>query len=69
MLLIKDTNLVRNVLIRDFHHFADRGIYYDEKNDPLSAHLFALDKEKWKNLRQKISPAFTPGTLASNTVF
>lgn len=41
------------------------GVYYDHtrKTDPLSAHLFAIDSVEWKNWRQRLSPAFTPGKL------
>lgn len=53
-LLIRDPEIIRNILVRDFANFSNRGVYVDEENDPISAHLFALENDQWKNLRQKL---------------
>lgn len=62
-LLINDTSLIQNILVKDFPHFMNHGLYVDEKRDPLSGHLFSLHDDKWKSLRAKISPLFSPSKL------
>lgn len=64
MLLINDPELVQSIFIKDFAHFSDRNVHCSEY-DPLSMHLFALSGQRWKNLRAKLTPAFTSGRLES----
>lgn len=62
-LLIRDPQIIRTILIRDFSSFYHRGLYSNEKIDPLTGSLLFLNGEMWQNLRTKLSPAFTSGKL------
>ncbi|XP_076659950.1 putative cytochrome P450 6a14 [Halictus rubicundus] len=62
-LVIQDPDLIKDVLIKDFPKFADRGFIMSEIAEPMSAHLFALEAKRWRPLRSKFSPVFTSGKL------
>ena len=63
ILMPTDPDLIRDILVKHFDSFHQRGFDLDFKNDPLMAHLFFKDGQAWKDLRSKLSPTFTSGKM------
>lgn len=63
ILVINDLDLIKDVLIRDFSLFADRGLKLYPKIERLGEHLFMLEAERWRPMRNRLSPIFTSGKL------
>ncbi|XP_014475207.1 PREDICTED: cytochrome P450 6j1-like [Dinoponera quadriceps] len=62
-LVIRDPELIKHVLIKDFTAFPERDVRVHEKAEPLSVHLFRIDGARWRPLRTRLSPVFTSGKL------
>jgi len=63
ILMVRDPELINDVLIKDFSSFPNRGIYSDFEANQLSNHLFLMSNPQWKIMRNKLTPAFTSGKL------
>lgn len=61
--LITEPDLVKEVLVKNFDSFHDRGIFFNEKVDPLNENIFFLKGQRWKELRAKVTPIFTTGKI------
>lgn len=59
ILIPVDLDLIKRITTTDFEYFCDR-LFHSHESDPLSSHIVALKGIKWKNMRNKLSPAFTP---------
>lgn len=63
ILVVQGPDQIKNVLIKDFPNFLNRGIPMYEKIEPLHNHLFLLEAERWRPMRQNLSPVFTSKKL------
>nr|XP_022913704.1 cytochrome P450 6k1-like [Onthophagus taurus] len=64
--VIKDPELIKMVLVKDFQYFSDRTVAADEKADSISSNiLFVLRNPEWKVIRKMMTPAFTSGKIKS----
>jgi cytochrome P450 family 6 len=61
--IFRDPHIIKNILVKDFSSFHDRGLSLDEGIEPLIGHLFFLQGNKWRNLRFELSPTFTSGKM------
>ncbi|VVC43860.1 Cytochrome P450, E-class, group I,Cytochrome P450,Cytochrome P450, conserved site [Cinara cedri] len=62
-LLVKDPELIGHILVKDFNNFTDRGLYAGTESNPLNNNIFFTRGERWRTMRQKLSPTFTANKL------
>lgn len=60
---VLETSLAKQILIKEFNKFTDRGFFHNPEDDPLSGQLFLLDGQKWRTMRNKLSSTFTSGKM------
>ncbi|XP_062562582.1 probable cytochrome P450 6a14 [Armigeres subalbatus] len=63
LLLATDLDFVKQVLVKNFNSFHDRGMFFNERDDPLASHMFSIEGERWRFLRNKLSPTFSSGKI------
>ncbi|KPJ14819.1 Cytochrome P450 6B4 [Papilio machaon] len=65
-LLVRDLDIAKAILIKDFDCFSDRGVSFSERG--LSNNLFHADTDIWRVLRNRFTPIFT-STKLKNMVY
>lgn len=65
-ILVRDPELIKDMLIKNFSHFHDNDIEIDEAEDPIMAkNPFCLRGHKWKVVRGQVSANITTGKVWS----
>lgn len=61
--LVTDIEVLKAITVKDFNKFVNRGVFVNEENEPLTGHLFSIEDDRWRFIRNKLSPVFTSGKL------
>lgn len=63
-ILLREPELIKRVLIKDFKYFTNRHVGADPIHDPIAGlNLFQINTPQWRELRNKLSPIFTSGKM------
>lgn len=62
-LLVRDRELVKNILVKNFNYFSDRYNMADPIDRIGYANLFFIKNPAWKIIRTKLTPFFTSGKM------
>lgn len=60
-LIVADAEALKDILVRDFHHFMDRRDFF--KTPFVSKFLTQMQGPEWKQTRSIMSPTFTSGKM------
>ncbi|XP_072931638.1 probable cytochrome P450 9f2 [Epargyreus clarus] len=64
ILIIRDPELIKNITVKDFDHFADHKPFFPEDIEPLfGSSLIMMKGDKWRDMRTTLSPAFTSSKM------
>lgn len=63
VLVLKDPELVKKVMVKDFQYFVDRPVFMGNPKEYLLLHLLNLTGQEWKDMRAKLTPTFSSGKM------
>jgi cytochrome P450 len=62
--LVRDLELVKNILVKDSKIFIDHMISVDKNLDPVFGRImFMLKGQRWRDVRTNLTPVFTSGKM------
>ncbi|XP_024886574.1 cytochrome P450 9e2-like [Temnothorax curvispinosus] len=63
-IILRDPELIKDIMVKDFEHFPDHRTFVDEKVEPLfGKNIFSLRGNRWKEMRNTLSPSFTASKM------
>ncbi|CAH2217761.1 jg25466 [Pararge aegeria aegeria] len=62
-LIVKDPNLVKLVLSKDFYHFSGRDVSDFSDREPITNSIFFCGGDQWKIQRQNLTPLFSSAKI------
>ena len=66
LLVIRDLDLIKSITVKNFDHFPNHRMTFDPDLEPLfSKNIFGLRDERWKEVRNLLTPAFTSSKMKS----
>ena len=66
ILVIRDLDLIKSITVKNFDHFPNHRMAFEQDVEPLfSKNLFSLRDERWKEIRNMLTPAFTSSKMKS----
>lgn len=69
-ILVRDPDLIKDVLVTEFNKFRDNDFTLSKKQDPLiQVNTFFAKYEGWKESRKRFSPVFSPTKVKQITGF
>ncbi|KAL0100771.1 hypothetical protein PUN28_019270 [Cardiocondyla obscurior] len=64
VVLLRDPELIKDVMVKDFEYFPDHRNMLDENVEPLfSKNVFVLRGDRWREMRNTLSPSFTASKM------
>ncbi|XP_011869162.1 PREDICTED: cytochrome P450 9e2-like [Vollenhovia emeryi] len=63
-IFLRDPELIKDTLVKDFEHFPDHVTFVDENIEPLfGKNIFSLRGDRWRKMRNTLSPSFTASKM------
>jgi cytochrome P450 len=62
--VVRDLELVKNILVKDVQYFIDSAATVEENVDPLAGkNMFVMKGKHWRHVRLNLTPVFTSAKM------